>query len=1048
MSTVGALLLLVTTAGTAQAQGGTIAGRVTTEEGTPLVGAQVQLEATGYGAATDEEGRYQIRDVRPGTYNVTVEFIGYATQRRPNVVVRSDQVAAVDFRVATQVLRLQEVVVSGVADPIEGTRAPFSVARVTRAQLTVPSVNMASAIQGRVAGARIVSGSGMPGSGVDIRLRSRLGVNTSDAPLIVVDGVIQVPNNDGNTSAYLVDLDAKDIENIEVLKGAAAASLYGSRAQAGAIEITTRNGREVQFGQTRITVRSEYGQSFLGDVPSTATHHPFLMNGQGQWIDEDGTVVARVDRVLRPDRMVATPYSGRQYNHLDLFFDPGRFVNNNLSIAQNTQSTNFFVSLADLREPGVVPDFNDGYHRQNLRFNLDHRVRSDLTVGLTTYLARSEQQNLQDGGANVFYDLRFIAPDIDLTAPNVNSEGKVVGPYVIFADSTANQNSPLYALWANDDRDYNKRAQGAVQLRYNPMSWFNVDGLIAYDRSDRERHYVRPDDYVSADPDVLGDGFVERRHNYSQGWNGHLQGTLIRTFGDLTARTRMRWNFERTENSGFIGGGSEYIVKNIPTINNMVDRNASGGEFTRVRQEGFMVNTALNFRNRYIGDFLIRRDGSSLFGSSSRWNNYYRASLSYVMSEEDWWPFEFLTDFKPRASIATAGARPGFTWQYETWNVGSSGPSKGTLGNRELKPEKTTEREFGVDFIINDRYSVELTYVNTTTVDQLIPVPLPDFYGYSSQWQNVGTVKGNAYEATFEAALVQKPDVGWSMGLILDRADSWLDDWRSNCYRTSAFYRCQGEKFSTMRMPTWMKSLDDLPAFHSGSRDQFQVNDDGYVVPVGNFDFTDGMSQNLWGTRVTIDGNEYAWGLPIYIMDEDGQLDDLHVAGDANPDFHLGWSNRLRWRGFTISSLVDAKIGGDIYNGTAQWPYRDNMSLDQVQAGKSPEHQKPLDYYQTLYSTNRRNSHFVEDGTYIKFRELQIGYRLDRQALNRVLLGGLGLESLTLNLLGRNLFTITDYSGLDPEVGSNGAGGPVENPTDSFGYPNFRQFTLSVEIQF
>jgi len=1037
----GAVLMLALTAGSALAQG-RIAGRVTTQEGAPLNGAQVQLEGSGYGGLTDAEGRYLIQNVRPGTYNVTVQFIGYADRRQNNVVVAAGETATVDFQLSTEALRLQEVVVSGVADPIEGIRAPFTVGRVSMEDIAVPPPNIATAIRGRVAGVRIVSASGMPGSGVDIRLRSRLGVNTSSSPLIVIDGIIQAGNTD-----YLADLDALDIEDIEVLKGAAAASLYGSQAQSGVIEIRTRRGREVQAGQTRITMRSEYGQSFLGDVPSTATHHPYLMNDAGQWIDEDGGVVARVDRVLRPDRMVATPYSGTLYNHLDLFFDPGRFMNNTLSIAQNTQSTNFFASFSDSREGGVVPDFNEGFRRQNMRFNLDHRVRSDLTVAITTYLARSEQNNLS--GGNPFYDLRFIAPDIDLRAPNVNSEGEVVGPYIIFADSTANQNSPLYALWANDSWDYNKRMQGALQVRYNPLSWFNLDGLVGFDRSDRETHAVRPHDYVSADPDILGDGFVSRNHNYSEAWNGHLQGTLIRSFGDLTARTRARWNFERSEGSGFSGQGNEYIVKNVPTINNMVERNASGAEFNRTRTEGYMVNTGLDFRGKYNGDFLIRRDGSSRFGPQNRWHTYYRGSVSWMMSEEDWWPFQFLTAFKPRVSIGTAGARPGFSWQYEVWSVGSSGPSKGTLGNRNLKPERTTEREVGLDFIINDRYSVELTHARSTVDDQLIPVPLPGFYGYGSQWQNIGQVKTKAYEATFEAALLQRPNASWNMGLILDRAEGWLSDWQSTCYRTSNFYRCAGESFSTMRRKTWMTSPGDLPAFHAGSHSQFQVNDEGYLVPVGNHRFTDGTAQNLWGTRVTIDGVEYAWGTPIFIVDENGEVDDLHIAGDANPDFHLGWTNRLRLGGLTISTLVDAKIGGDVYNATRQWPYRDNTSMDQVQAGKPQEHWKPIDYYQTLYSTNSYNSHFIEDGSYIKFRELQIGYRLGRDVLTRLLpLSGLGMQGLTLNLLGRNLYTITDYSGFDPEVGGTGAGGATENPIDSFGYPNFRQFTLSVEIQF
>lgn len=1044
MPVVGAFLLLLLAVAPAQAQNGVITGTVTSEQGQPLAGAQITLTQTGYGAQTNAEGVYRIPDVRPGTYNVEVQYIGYATEREANVVLDDGELVTQDFQLSTQALQLQQIRVTGVADPIEGVRMPFSISRVEMEDITVPAhQDMASVIRGRVAGARVVSSSGMPGSGVDIRLRARHGVNTSDSPLIVVDGVIQAQNT--------VDLDALDIESLEVLKGAAAASLYGSRAQAGVIEIQTRRGREVGAGQTRITLRSEVGQSFLGDVPPTASHHPYLMDENGEFIDEDGNIVARVDRVLAEDRMVDNPYTGQLYNHLELFFDPGRFANNSVNIAQNTNSTNFFASFADSRETGVAPDFNEGYHRQNLRFNIDHRMRSDLTVGFSIYHSKSSQQNLS--GGNPFYDLRFIAPDIDLTQPNLDTEGNPTQPYLIRPDSTANQNSPLYDLWVTDSWDYRQRTQGSFNVRFNPFSWLNLDALMAYDRSDRESHFVEPADLLTTDPAVTAEGEVSREHDYDEAINGHLQATLIRSFGELTARTRLRWNFEREEESGFDAEGQGYIVRNVPTIDNMLETEGGGAEFDFIRTEGFMLNTGLDFQNKYIGDFLIRREGSSLFGPDNRWHTYYRASLSYLMSEEEWWPFESLTAFKPSFSIGTAGARPGFDWRYETWSVGSAGPSKGTLGNRNLAPEVSTEQDFGLDLIINDRYSVELTYAKSTVDDQLIPIPLPSFFGYGSQWQNGGQVKTEAYEATFEAALVQNQNMSWNMGLVLDRAKAWLSEWESTCYRTSNFYRCQGESFSTMRRRTWMTSLDDLPDFHSGSLDQFQVNDEGYLVPVGDADYTDGLNSdgtvNRWGTFVDIDGVEYAWGEPIYIVNEDGSVDDLHEAGDANPLFNLGWTNRIRWRGFTFSSLLDAKIGGDIYNGTAQWPYRDDMSMDQVQAGKPLELKKPLDYYQELYSTNAANSHFIEDGTYVKIREIQVGYRLSSETLNSFLpANGLGMQSMALNLIGRNLFTFTDYTGIDPEVGGGGAGGPTENPDDSFDYPNFRQFTFSVEVQF
>jgi len=1030
---VAALLFLA--APPLQAQNSTITGLVVSAEtGQPLANASVYLEGTGYGTITGANGRYTITNVTPGTYTVVASILGFADARRANLVAPRGGTVTSDFTLSMQVLSLQEVVVTGVADPTEGTRVPFTVARLSRADLPVPSQNLVQSLQGRVAGASVVSGSGQPGSGASIRLRNRLSVNTGVSPLIVVDGVLQ--------SASTIDLDPNDIESIEVVKGAAAASLYGARAQNGVIQILTRRGRDVGINTTRVTARSEYGFGMLGKQPEIAMHHHYLQNDAGQWVDVNGNVVDRGNRMIQPSRMMDQPYRTQVYDNMKEFFDPGRTMNTTLNIARNTEATNFFFSVGDYRETGVMPEFNDGYQRQNFRLNLDHRLRNNLTLGITSFYSRSARENLP---TNPFWSLRFFPPDISL---RVRDED---GDYQVWPDSTMLEVNPLYALSVRETWNYRSRTQGSASLRYNPTSWLNLEGIVAFDRSDRESYSYYPKPYKTINPSVFNDGQYSRDYAFDQGINGTLQAALIRTFGDLTSRLRLRYNFERDDYEGQSSTAREFRVLGLRSLNNGIQEYV-GGSLTQVRSESMLAALGLDYGGRYIVDGLVRSDGSSLFGPDDRWNTYYRVALAWRMAEEEWWPFHsFLTEFKPRFSQGTAGARPGFSWRYETWSVGTTGPSKGQLGNRLLRPELSTETEYGLDLIIQDRFSVELVYADTETKDQLIPIPLPGVFGYSSQFQNAGVVRAKAYEATFEALMVSRPDFSWRTGFVFDRTRSTLHDWPRSCYVTSVFYRCEGNDFGHMYGRKFMRSMEDLQN-HWGGRfaeyaNQFQLNDDGYLVPVGeSASWGDGVSQGLWGTNVVIDGISLPWGHPMIQRDEAGVFDLLQI-GDANPRFNVGWTNNMRWRGVQIFTLWNAKVGGDIYSETRQWPYRDNMSVDQVQVGKPQDRQKPIDYYATLYNTNATNSHFVEDGGYIKLRQVSVGYRFSESQLQRVL-GGFGMSALSLELIGRNLLTFSNYSGIDPEVGSGGAGGATENPYDSFQYPNFRTFTLGVSIEF
>ncbi|HSH45062.1 MAG TPA: TonB-dependent receptor, partial [Longimicrobiales bacterium] len=400
--------------------------------------------------------------------------------------------------------------------------------------------------------------------------------------------------------------------------------------------------------------------------------------------------------------------------------------------------------------------------------------------------------------------------------------------------------------------------------------------------------------------------------------------------------------------------------------------------------------------------------------------------------------FEQVNEFKLRYSRGTAGGRPDYSNRFETYGFAAGGGLvKNTLGNQYLKPELSTEQEIGLDAILFDRVSVQLNYANVVTEDQLIAIPLPAGFGFSSQWQNAGTIEGNTIEASIEAQVIQENDLQWSLGLIADRSRNKITEFNRACYRTGGsnhLFRCEGETMGTMYGHHFLRGADELPA--GVPADQFQVNDDGLLVWVGE---GGDWRNHQWGTSTEIDGQDYDWGMPILEYDETGSPAVVKM-GDGNPDVHVGLSSSLRWKGLSLYTLFDSQIGGDVYNRTNQRMYQYFRSGDTDQAGRPEELKKTTDYFSELYAGNLINDWFIEDATYLKLREASLRWRVPADLLETARLSA--VDGMTLFLVGRNLLTFTDYKGFDPEIGT-----PISR-IDSFDYPQYRTVTAGVEISF
>lgn len=1034
-------LFIAFIASQAMAQTGGVTGTVTNEEGEPVPTANVLLIEINRGAATNLQGEYIIDDVQPGTYTLRVTFVGYQDFSQ-QVTIEAGQTLEKNITLQRGAVGLEELVVTGLGGATIKEKSPISIAQVNDAALEMaPAVSVGGSLTGKVAGLTVTPTSGAPGSGMSFILRGAGSLQGTNQPLFIVDGII--------LAADVVDLEPQDIKSIEVVKGAAAASLYGSRAQNGIINITTYRGASLDRGQTVITVRNEFGINMLQQLVPVNQSHWFRVNDQGEWLGINGNVVGFDDAANdlfnnTPIAFADNPYPGKTYNNIERFYDPGTFYRNYVSVANNIENLNYFVSFSNTHESGVIEGIK-GYGRKSVRLNIDHDISQALDISLSSNYVTSERNSVSVAGVpNPFFGLLFQYPNMDLTFDGDDEDNL---PDVQLTNRIIEEN-PLYGIRSDaSETIYRSRILAGINARFQPVAWFNLEANFSYDHLQTKDIDYLPLGFKSIDAGTET-GLYSRFNSDNEAINASLTASFIQSFGDLFTHTRFRVLIEEQAYEQTSAVGNKFIVGGVKSLDATDPASQEVGSYqSLIRSRGFFALTNLDYKDRYILNLMIRRDGSSLFGARERWQTYYRVSAAYRISQEDWWfAPELINEFKIRYSLGTAGARPDFSAQYQTFNVGVGSITKGTLGNPDLKPEFSTSQAFGVDMGILNRVWIQLTYASTTIDDQILLVPLPSYYGYSSQWQNAGTVENQTFEGAINATVLQSQDMSLTMGATFSTTEQTITALGVPAYRAGpdnypAFYIRAGETFGAMYGTKWMTSYSQLPSSLQDNRDAFDINDDGYLVYVGaGNSYQDGISEKLWGTTGTVDGQTYNWGMPIADVLPDGST--FQQIGSVVPDFSLGFVTNFNYKGFGMYMVWSGQIGGDVYNATKQWPYRDKLHGDIDQSGKPAGKKKPIQYYGVLYNTNGVNSHFVEDGTFVKLRELSIEYSLSRTLLNDIF-GGDVVRDITFGIVGRNLLTFTGYSGYDPEVLTE-EGYRIDN----FDYPVYRTFTAKLELKF
>jgi len=718
------------TAVSVSAQTGTVSGVITAQTtGQSLANVQVFIEDLNIGSLSQANGRYLLIAVPVGTYELGVSSIGYGSQTL-QITVSAEQVTQLNLQLATVALNLDEIVVTGTGAPTQRRRLGQTVASVTAEQLSLaPITDVASALVGRLPGARGLMSGGQTGAGSQIIIRGSASISQRQSPLIYVDGV-RIDNRTEDAGSVstdrLMDINPQDIERIEVIKGAAAATLFGTEASSGVIQIFTKRG---------ITGAPRY--SFSTDLQSLNFPRRF----------EDNCSYFTADNEVR---------CNYPYDNYEQF---GYHQNYNLSVQGGTPSIGYYVSGRFMEE--VNPSPNNTLENKSVRASFDFNNTERLSSSIDLSVVRRGLQTGSPGWGDVFGNLMLGNPS---RASADNPDG-AYSPTKKSLITETFQESQNFLANAKVAYEWTDNIQSTVRVGYNfidsRLSNFYPQGVVASSVTGSKS--VSDTRYSTTTLDFLT--------NWEQPIGDRLLANL--TFGAQSFR-EVREN-DRASVRQFAS----------PTLKTL-----SGGQQITGVSEGYteVINAGVYFQGQIgLDDRLFitggaRLDGNSAFGDDFGLQFYPKAGLSWVVSDYDFWNVGFMNEFRLRGAVGMSGLQPGAFDAQRTWNpnIDSNGGylTPNNLGNSELMPERSTEIEFAVEAgMFDGRFGIEAVYFNQTTNDALLPITPSAGSGFTrSQLQNLGQLKSWGVEISTQTRVIQRPNLSVDLNVNPSFLKQWVSD--------------------------------------------------------------------------------------------------------------------------------------------------------------------------------------------------------------------------------------------------------------------------------
>ncbi len=1043
------ILMVVAISGVSFSQSiyGTITGKVV-EEGTgiPLVGTNISLVGTTLGAASDRDGFYTIRSVPPGSYTILVRFMGYKSVSQEVTVTASQEVTA-NFELKVDVLKLDEIVVTGMGGTEIKEKLGVTIAKVKAEELIESDENnIVAAMSGKIANVEITSFSGEPGATKFIRIRGQNTISGNTEPLFVIDG-IPVDNstrgisNGGSVQANrLSDLNPEDIASMDVLKGAAAAAIYGSRAANGVVLITTKSGKP---GRTNISYKTSYSWDKVNRSVPLQTKY-----GQGD------------KGVYKKDNMYswgpALADSIPVYDHSDEMWDQtGHIADNNLTVSGGNDMTTYYTSFGYIDQNGPFVGTSDKYQKYSFRLKGSHVVNDRLRidgniafakVNANYLISRSDVSGVPVGALRTppdFNNLPYLDP-----VTGLHRSYRYSTPTVL--RKTRGYDNPFFSAYEKIRESKVGRAYGNLTVQYDPLDWINVSYTLGSDYSDDDRLNTNP---VSSTSNS-GDGSMVRTNYIYHEIDNNLVATfeleryLTKLSPHLSGTFMTGYNFNRREYKMLQTTGDVYITPDYNQLDNMVTISADEYE-SLIHTESFFGQATFDVFQQLYLTAAIRNDGSSTFGANERRHWFPKFSAAWEFTKFSKMPkIPYFNYGKLRFAYGEAGAQPavysttsGYISGYKSgfWagslNAGSydgiGGFYSSTVGPAEnLRPERTKEYEIGGNLGFWDsRIGFDLTYYKSRSEDVLFSITVPPSTGYSSQTANGAIIENKGWELEFDINPVKNKTFSWDMGVVWATNDNMCVDMRGA----------------------------DMISYLSWSM-LSSVVAEGY--PLGQFygrdfiRFGRGINYTLNdGTTINIDeAYPDAPAGSVFINEAGYPVADpeFRFMQDPNPDWTGGIRNEFTLFGkLKLSAFLDIKQGGYVWNGTKQRLYSfgthkdtENRGSTKVFEGYGPGAGTEVVLDQSWYrgAGNLVTYQFIEDASYVRLREIAISYNIKHKFVSYF-----GLSDIDVRLSGRNLHLWTDYTGIDPETNLNNTNG---RGMDYFNMPNTKSYVLTLRFNY
>ncbi|MDI1356063.1 MAG: SusC/RagA family TonB-linked outer membrane protein [bacterium] len=1055
---LGAALLFISVVnGPLNAQTRQIDGVVTDEASAPVYGAVVGVKNLPVSATTDTSGHFVIT-VPDSVKFITVQLLGYTDVNYPV----SDHMAVT---LKTDAVLLKETVVMALGVSKEKKSLGYAVSTVGAEDIARSGEqNVIQALSSKAAGIQVTSSGGTPGASSKVTIRGNQTFSGNNQPLIVVDGV-PIDNTTYNSSAgdypfnanlsgvnnanRALDINPDDIESVTVLKGPAAAALYGSRAGTGALIYTTKKGRYKKGLGVTFGTSVEYSK--VNKLPEQQFKY-----AQGNWVGASRKPTYQTSDA-GPDNMfgtgddvsAGTPRSwgptieslGKEsFKNAENFYRTGKTYNTVLSVDGGTDKTMYRFSYSNLDQSGIIE--NSYLKRNTVRLTADHSVTDKLKVGTTISFANTRTRLPQNGSnlSGVMLSLMRAPASADLR--NWQFSNGFNNNYFSSYDN------PYYTIRKNPFDQNVNRVFGNTYLNYNPLSWLNVTyrlGIDEFSENNRQVYAVSS----NGDDNQARYGQVNYGNsNQFQVYSDLLVTAKKEIAKDLNASLTLGNNIWHSDYKSTFARGRDLSIPDFYNLNNAAERYSSNSQTTIRTYAGFF-DLALDYKGMVYVNVTGRNDWSSTFGNGK--NNFFYPSVNgaLIISEmvklPTWFSFA-----KVRASYAESGIAPpayssktyygapvytdGFTDGITSPYLGVNGYAiSNTLGDPNLQPERVKGREFGADLrFFGGRLNLDVTRYYQKTTGILLSRPIAPSSGFTALYSNSGEMENKGWELILTATPVKTKDFSWDISVnwqkniskVLKLADGVEELNIESAFNSMGSYAIVGQPYG---------------AFYGT---KYQYSSDGKMIinPATGLPYIDPKTQNL--------GNPY-------------------------PNWLGGIRNTLNYKKLSFTFLFDIRNGGKIWNGTKQRMNNVGTSIESEDRANADGSNKTFvidgvvsngvadekGYYGTTGAVNTKTvdaerywrnykgdnggavEGAIEDGGWVRLRDISLTYRLVSPKIKKY------IQYVDLSVTGRNVWLKTKYTGVDPETSLTGAGSNLQG-YDYFNNPGTKSILFGIKVGF